>query len=318
MKFRILALALLALAQVPTTTSAQPEGGTAILRRALDQTYSFTATVILRRAYWSGESSMFSATFVKDQGYKAVMIHPSMSAGQTQVDQDGKMLQWRPDDGVVLNRVSLDQFTPDLDTRIRWTTENYEISVEGEEVRLGRRAFRLVLSSKHGSDMGSHTFLVDQKLPLVLSESASAAGQSLLVAEVVGLREDPDATLDLTLPERAQHRKIWGPQPVRDMKYAASAIGFTPRSPVSLPFNFQYFAQQLVGDESNPFIVFRITDGLSMAHIYQWRYEKGKRPERSGIRAVRIDEGRDIAFGIVADCPPRAQKKLLDAFAGVE
>src|SRR5690606_34009516 len=101
-----------------------------------------------------------------------------------------------------------------------------------------------------------------------------------------------------------------------DMIYAASAIGFTPRAPQKLPFNFRYFAKQLVGEESSPFIVYRLTDGLSIVHVYEWKYEHGKKSERSGIPAVRFDKSRDIAYGIVADCSPGAQAMILDAFVG--
>ncbi|QYK52182.1 MAG: hypothetical protein KF824_07910 [Fimbriimonadaceae bacterium] len=286
------------------------------LRRVLNDKFDFTGTMVARRQQWDEEPMLMAIQVSKDKGSKSTVIHPSTSQGQVFID-DGKVLkQYIPDQKTILVRPSFYTFFPSGDTLAKWAEQNYKVTItDSSGTRLGRPVMTLSLKAKY-SEMGTRVMIVDQQLPLTHVYEATAEGRTIKLFELVDLKlaNGGEISLDPDVPREVRSKQIWGPKAVKDMKYAASLLGFRPLQVDRMPFNFQIFVQQLVGSESNPFFVTRMSDGLATAHVYQWKYNGGQTPETFGIKVRKVDRRRDIALAIAGDCPPNASDQILDAF----
>jgi len=285
------------------------------LRRVLNDKFDFTGTMVARRQEWAAEPMLMTIQVIKDKGSKSTVIHPSASQGQVFID-DGKVLKhYIPDQKTILIRPSFYTFYPSGNTLAKWAEQNYNVSFGNSGTRLGRPVQTLNLKAKY-PEMGSRTMIVDTVLPLTHIYEATAGGRTVKLFELVDLKLTPSSEISLSpdVPREVRSKAIWGPKTVKDMKYAASLIGFSPLQPAKMPFNFQVFVQQLVGSESSPFFVTRMSDGLASAHIYQWKYNGGQTQETFGIKVQKVDRRRDIALAIAGDCPPAASEAILEAF----
>lgn len=286
-----------------------------LLRPAIDEQFDFTGSMVVQMEGWVEEPVMLQMQVLKNKGAKVVWIHPSTVQGQTYVDDGKTVRQYMPDQKYVRVRPSFHTFWPSHSTQLALVKKNYEVKLVGKSVRLGRGVTVLSATAK-SAELGVRKLTIDRKLPLVLEDIHSVGSKSIYRLRTYDVQElkDSQVSLRLDLPSDVKTVNAWGPEKISDIKYAAGACGFTPQIPSKLPFGFEIFAKQLVGMENDPFFVARVSDGLLVAHIYEWKYRAGAAQTKMEIPAMLVDKKKDIAYSILGDLPPDASMRLLKAF----
>ncbi|MFM9872566.1 MAG: hypothetical protein ACKVQS_03755, partial [Fimbriimonadaceae bacterium] len=224
--------------------------------------------------------------------------------------------QYFPDQRVIRIRPSFHTFWPSISYQLDLVRKNYVVKIVGESTRLGRPVTELSVTAK-SAELGIRTLMIDKKLPVVLEDTHRVGANSIYRLRTLNMQELQASQIKLKLDVSGDvaRRETWGPKKVTDIKIAAGAIGFTPQIPNALPFGFQVFAKQLVGLESDPFFVARISDGMLIGHIYEWKFKSGEAKSKLDIQAMLVDKNRDIAYSILGDIPPEAAKRVLKAFS---
>ncbi len=286
-----------------------------LLRPALDEQFDFTGSMVVQMENWDEDPFMIQMLMLKDKGTKVTWIHPSIVQGQTFVD-DGKFVkQYMPDQKYIRVRPSFHTFWPSYATQLNLVKKNYVVKEIEKTSLLGRAVVVLTATAKN-SDLGVRTLTIDRKVPLVLQDVHKVGEKSIYRLRTYNLQElkDSQVSLKIDVPSDVTTTKAWGPEKVTDIKYAAGACGFTPQIPTKLPYGFEIFAKQLVGMENDPFFVARVSDGLLMGHVYEWKYKGGEAHTKLDIKAMLVDKKKDIAYSILGDLPPQAAMRLLKAF----
>jgi hypothetical protein len=293
-----------------------PDDPGEILKRGLRETSDYTGQMLVKTESWTEGKSLLQVKVVKGKGFKYTWVHPSNAAGESYIDDGKQIKQYLPDSNVIRVRTSFQTFFPSESERLAMTKQNYTLSFLGHEKRQGRTVQRIRATAKN-SQMGVRTMAVDSELPVVFELDHRVGGSTKRLFEVFefALMENSAIKLDLGAPASAKVVNAWGPKPIKDVKIATGLLGFAPIVPPTLPYGLKIFASQMVGDEKSPFVAMRLTDGLAIAHVYQWRWEKGKAAIKSGIQADLANSRRDIAFAVVTDMPSDVKEKLLDVFS---
>ena len=297
------------------TSFAESNDAIKYLRPAVEEGFDYTGEMLVRMNSWVGEPQMMKIQTVKDKGVKVTWIHPSTVQGQAYLD-DGKLIQqYIPDKKYIRVRPSFQTFWPSGKTMLALAEKNYTVKEIGRGTRAGRSAIVIEAKAKN-SELGVRRITVDKEYPVVLEDIHTVGTKSINRIQTIEFRILPASEIKLSLgaPRDVRSDKAWGPVEVKDVKFAAGAVGFTPSLPTKIPLGFTVFVRQLVGTEKDPFFVARITDGLLVGHIYQWKYKRGAVKERSEIPVMMVDSRRDVAYSLLGDLPPEAADIILRAF----
>jgi hypothetical protein len=286
-----------------------------LLRPAIDEQFDFTGSMVFEVESWAEDPVMLQMFMLKNEGTKIVWIHPSTVQGQTFVDDGKTVRQYMPDQKYVRVRPSFHTFWPNYSSQLNLVKKNYVVKEVGRGSRLGRPVVTLVATAKN-PELGVRKITIDRNFPIVLEDIHTVGDNSIYRLRTFDLEElkASQVSLKIDIPSDVKSVRAWGPEKVTDIKYAAGAVGFTPQIPTKLPYGFEIFAKQLVGMENDPFFVSRITDGMLVGHVYEWKYKNGQMRSKLDIKAMLVDKQKDIAYSILGDIPPEASMKVLKAF----
>lgn len=286
-----------------------------VLRPVLTESFDLSAEMLVRSDGWDSESSLVKVTVVRNKGMKISHIHPSSMQGISILDNGRENQYYSADDNLLRTRRSFFTFWPTPDEMYRKAVRNYDFREVGRGTRLGHPVVMIEAKAKD-SAMGKIRYTVGRSVPVAFEVVNTRGNQSVTTWRVMelDLGADDEFDIKLSVPPSAKRDKLFGPMDIQDIKFATGKLGFTPTVPTKLPSGFEIYAKQLVGRESDPFFAARLTDGLTMVHVYLWQYKKGSVSQRSDIKAEAIDKAKDVAIGFVGDVPDLVKKGLVRSF----
>lgn len=287
------------------------------LRRLLDGQTSVNATLVQRRFLPEvDESFVVKVDTGKVQGMRVSILSPLSNQGITSIDDMKELRTYYPDRKTIVVQTSPNIFRPSLDARMRLIDRNYTVSSGGTSTILGRRTSIIVVTPKN-EDMYVRRMWVDQKVPLLLRYEMNEKGEKpFTLVETLSIDLDTHPAnskfkFDTTRDVRIQ--RAWGPETIKDMKFAAAAVGFQPRIPSTVPYGFSIISKQLVGSEANPIVGLRLTDGMAQVTLYQWLASKHTQAPMESKPQAKNREG--VQFLAAGDAPAEVLRELAAHFA---
>lgn len=282
-------------------------------KRVLEESYSYDAKMVVRRAFWDEESTLMSISVRKGVGSLTSIIHPTQYQGQAMIDDGKKLFHYVPDERRVYVRSSPATFMMGIHERIRLLKQNYCAELASPGKRLDRPVMSIVFEPENDG-MPERVMVVDRKLP-VIHLYQTRGSDRLTILETVSLQETPPSRekFDFESMTTAAQVNLWGPKDVKDIKIATALLGFQPSQPRTLPYGFKGYRNQLVGKETEPVFATRISDGLCSATVYQWPYASGGRAKFAEMSPFYVSD--DVAILAVGDAPPSVLKRLARAYA---
>lgn len=292
--------------------------GTSELRRLLTDQNNVHGIFVQRRvSVDASQKYTIKLEIAKSFGTQFTILQPISSQGVSSID-DGKTLRnYLPDKKQIVVQPSPLSFYAPLDERMKLIQKNYNVTLAAPVAVAGRACSVVVMSAKAPQ-------IPDRRLSIDAKENALLRYELLEGKKVTLVLVETLAVEYPTTPRRKPFEfsaaksvdivRSWGPKTITDIKFAAAAVGFEPRITKSLPYGFTVQAQQMVGEAKDPFVSIRLSDGMSMATVYQWdpkRYDQGA---PAGMKA-QFKDRFGIAFQAIGDAPSLALTELARVFA---
>ncbi len=243
------------------------------------------------------------------------ILTPLRDQGVESVDDGTRAVTYLPDNKLVLVQASTRNQGEDCKERIARAEKNYRLSWEESPDIAGRPVVCITATPKAGP-LEERRFYID-------TETAY-----LLRCETVTKGGTPQVKYDtkcVVYPEEMAEPKVaisaFGAKTVKyesqvklSKAISNSQLGFDPIIPTQLPYGFAVMTSQVTSSKSWKAAVVRITDGLVMGAVYQWKPEPESRepaltPDRSSIRS------HGLSLLMVADIPRNARERILQSFA---
>ncbi len=292
--------------------------GTSELKRLLTDQNNVHGIFVQRRASVDGtQKYTIKLEIAKSYGTQFTILQPISSQGVASID-DGKTLRnYFPDKKQIVVQPSPVIFGAPLNERMKLIQKNYSVTLSAPTTVAGRPVSVVTMTAK-APQIPNRRLSIDAKENALLRyELLEGNTVSLVLVETLAVdypstpRRKP---FEFSAAKAVNIVRTWGPKPITDIKFAAAAVGFEPRLTKSLPYGFTVQAQQMVGEAKDPFVSIRLSDGMSMATVYQWdpkRYEQGA---PAGMKA-QFKDRFGIAFQAIGDAPSMALTELARVFS---
>lgn len=310
--------ALLCLLIAADAGATNQQTGVTELRRLLtDQTDVHGVFVQRRMSYTGSEHFIIKLEIARKYGTRFTILQPISSQGVASIDDGKELRTYYPDTRRIVIQPSVSSFQASIDERMKLIQRNYKVNLTGQKIVAGRRTNVVELEPKF-SPMPLRRMMIDQKQNALLRYELipKSGGRTILVDTITVDYPSTDRkeAFKFEAPRETRTERLWGPKPITDLKFAAAAVGFEPRIATSLPYGFVIQAQQLVGEPTRPLVSIRVSDGMSMATIYQWDPSKFGEEGPPELKAQTKDRF-GICFQVMGDAPKTVLAELGDQFA---
>jgi hypothetical protein len=299
-------------------SSLQPETPEAALRRSMERTGGFCATLVQTHAGVRGRSPMQLKLMTDSRGRtRRTVLKPLSMQGIVSIDDGRDWITFNPDDRRVMIQPSPFAHRASPAQRMALVERNYRLRFEPTETIAGRRAIVLIAIPR-ADELPTRRYAFDSQTYLLLRFESIEAGSEprvLLDTQTFDLvATQPAELFEAPKEPGIEVKRSWGPRRVDNADQAKAAIGFEPRLPRSIPYGFAVDDLQLLGHAQEAFLAVRITDGLAFLSVYQWDgARKYKEPPVRSRNAVRDADG--IMIYVIGDVPEAVRERIARAFA---
>jgi hypothetical protein len=242
-------------------------------------------------------------------------LAPLCMQGSCSVDDGNHSFLYWPDKKRLVKQ---DSQTRDEDgkRRIPLAIKNYTFRFEGACQVAGHKT-NCVLAIPHSGELDVRRYYLEAKTcyPLKL-ETISPRGETVVKFETKYLEfpKSIDARV-FRIQAMGDVERIDRSKPCDiTLQRAAEQLGFSPIMPRELPLGFQ--VQEVQEDTSSDWhaVIFRLTDGLVRATLYQWKCSDGDDSPVSLVEKNSQASHGGIRLVILADLPVEIRERLLSAF----
>mgnify|MGYP000909057399 CR=1 FL=1 len=298
--------------------AANDQAGLTELKRLLTDQTAVNGVFVQRRLGYDGsETYVIKLEIARKFGTRFTILQPISSQGVTSIDDGKELRTYYPDTHSITIQPSAVSFSVGLNERMKLIQKNYDVTL-GRPVTIAGRRANLVELEPRSAAMPTRLMAIDQKQNALLRyELVSRTGSKTRLVDTISVEyasSDRTSSFKFDAPRDTATERMWGPKPFKDLKFAAAAVGFEPRIPASLPYGFTIQGQQLVGQENAPFISIRVSDGMSMATIYQWDPSRFSGGPPQGLKGQHKDRF-GIHFQVQGDAPRTVLAELGEQFA---
>ena len=243
------------------------------------------------------------------------VISPMRFQGVKSMD-DGK--RWRtllPDEKVVLDQPSPSEKSETVEQRLRLAHRNYRFLVTGEESVAERPCYRIEVKPVY-RELPAWTLYLDSSTCYPLREDSENGGASQIefVSRAVSYPKEVDSEqFSWLVPDDYKTLSYDRPLALTSSYEATQRLGFTPIKPGALPFGFVVQDMEINQAPSWQSLIFRLTDGMSRASVYEFSVAAGSR----GMRSFQNSSGTtlgDVRILVVSQVSESCRKKLLASF----
>lgn len=269
------------------------------------------------KAKTSDGDTMFKVSISKDGKQRKEVLQPLRMQGYLSIDDGKRMKVLMPDDRTLLDQESPQPGSHDLQHRLKLISKNYRLRVyrprPGESPTVAERPVLIISAKPKADGLPTKRFYIDKKTYFVLRIETESDGEDPVIDYDTKYVSYPAQLA----PETFRMDPVVGVVKIHydrrkslpSGKAAIKEVGFEPIVPHELPMGFEIQDAQVNNSSDWRSVVLRITDGIAMASIYEWKPQSGDgRPQN---RARDINGVRVL---IKADFSSDVSEKLLDTF----
>jgi outer membrane lipoprotein-sorting protein len=315
---RRIAAALLSLAALTSAAYAgQDERAAELLRKSMGRHFpvNVVSVILQRDPAGDGTYQRVKISRARDGRSRHTTLQPLRMAGVEQVDNGEELRMYLPDKRAVIVQDSPHRMASDLEERITLAKRNYDFSLSPGERIAGRTTVCIVADPK-APDMAVRRYYLDEKngYPLKM-EMTSERGKVKVVFDTIAIDYPPslsNGVFQFTPLPGTTTIRYTRPKPLNSQGQAQAVVGFRPVVPERLPMGFRVQEMQYNDGKQWKSIMFRLSDGLARATVYQWKsnveveaMEDSSRMEVNGLKLM-----------VVSDLPAPVRMRLLQAFVG--
>jgi outer membrane lipoprotein-sorting protein len=288
------------------------------LFRALDVSRQTPMDAIIVR---SGDSRGGPAMQIKMEQAKGGVVRltvlgPLSNQGVVSLD-DGKTWQtYLPDENRILEQPSPQRLRQASSERYVLAMNNYRFALAEGEGIAGREVVIVSAIPLKSNDLPRRFFYIDSETAVVLRTEIQSGRDRRITFDTKSIDYRPDfSAKDLTLtPMRDVRRmRLSGPTRFSDPASVQRQLGFRPAMPKDLPLGFDNTAMLMLGSEDNPMVAARLSDGLALLTVYQFKADQLAKMGAEGRRGVSR-EVKGIRLQAVGDLPQSVLSEILQVF----
>lgn len=305
---------LLALSGLIATVAPGQDSPEQVLQRWFERSQRISVTLVqLQRLPVMGTELVQVKIESDGKGRRRyTILQPLRLQGVVSIDDGRNLTTIKPDSGEMLVQPSPSSMKLSSRDRLALIRRNYDLRF-GESDPIAGRRVTVVIASPRAGDLPTRRFSLDAESSL------------LLRTEQIGLKGEVFVSLDTRMicydkvPDNGQFdpprpgasvRVIRATEPQRpdDPTTMRKRLGFSPRMPDPLPMGFRIEEMHVIGDRE-PMAALRLTDGLVVATVYQWRSDR-----EATLPGLRGRDERGIWYAVMGDLSNPAARRILQAF----
>ncbi len=243
------------------------------------------------------------------------VLQPLRMQGIASVDDGDTLTLYLPGEKTIVRRESQSAPNQDLVQRIDLASKNYSFRFEPRADVAGRSAF-CVLATPNHAGIDARRFYIDEHtfFPLKLETVSAGNVRVIYDTKYIDYPKSMNSTsfrIDVVKPVReVRYAK---PKSISSKSEAELELDFSPIMPKFLPFGFQMQDMQVRDSGPMKSLMFRLTDGLARATVFEWRNDKNE-PKMKPLDDFSVGERNGVRVMIVSDLDEDIRIKLLRAF----
>lgn len=247
---------------------------------------------------------------------RLTVLGPLSNQGVVSLD-DGRTWQtYLPDENRILEQPSPQRLRQPSSERYALAINNYRFTLsEGEEIA-GREVVVVSAVPLKSNELPSRFFHIDAETAVVLRTEIRNGRDRRITFDTKSIDYRPEFSakeLTLTPMRDVRRMKLSGPVRFTDPASVQTKLGFRPAMPKELPLGFDNTAMLMLGSDDNPMAAARLSDGLALLTIYQFKADQLPKMGAEGRRGVSR-EVKGIRLQAVGDLPQSVLSEILQVF----
>ena len=264
-----------------------------------------------------GNDVTLKVTMSKDGKERREVLQPLSMQGYVSVDDGRRLKIYLPDDHTVLDQESPSLSRWSMKDRLKLIGRNYKLELRkpgGDEssVEIAGHSVQIVAVVPKAPEMPSRTFYIDKATCFVMRIVTQWPGESPVTVYDTKFVQYPDklepGTFSLNLLSDVTTKRYDARKKLPKGARAIKEVGFNPIVPQHLPYGFVVQDAQENNSREWNSVVLRITDGIQMASVYEWRSDESSKasPDRERVG--------DVELLIKSELPDSVRDAILQSF----